>query len=419
MEVRSGYKQTEVGVIPKDWEVSKLEKVISVLTDFTANGSFASLALNVKYLETPNYARLIRLTDIRVNFKNDGIFISKDSYNFLSKSKLFGGELLLANVGAYAGYSFSYPQGLNFRGSLGPNMFLIKFNESIYNAIYAYYSFCYSHIQQQLLSKSASSAQPKLNKQNVRECDICFPPSISEQTAIAAALSDADALIASLEKLIEKKRAIKQGAMQELLRPKEGWEAKKLGEIADILTGFPFPSSGYSKSGIRLLRCSNIKRGNTDWDEDISQYWPKVTAELLKYQLNCGDIVVAMDGSLVGKSFAQLSQLDLPAILLQRVARIRSKLIDINYLKEMVCSEMFTGYCDSVKTSSAIPHISPADIYNYYIYYPLEKSEQTLIATILSDMDAEITALEQKLGKYKLVKQGMMQELLTGRIRLI
>jgi len=79
---------------------------------------------------------------------------------------------------------------------------------------------------------------------------------------------------------------------------------------------------------------------------------------------------------------------------------------------------MFTGYCDSVKTSSAIPHISPADINNYNISYPIEKSEQTRIATILSDMDAEITALEQKLGKYKLVKQGMMQELLTGKIRL-
>jgi len=232
-------------------------------------------------------------------------------------------------------------------------------------------------------------------------------------------LNDADALITELEKLIAKKKAIKQGAMQELLKPKEGWEEKKLGNIADILTGFPFPSNGYSKVGVRLLRGSNIKRGKTDWNEDICQYWPKITTDLSKYCLDIGDVVIAMDGSLVGRSFAQISILDLPAILLQRVARIRSKIIDINYLKEMICSEMFTIYCDAVKTASAIPHISPIDIYNYKINFPKEKAVQTRIAQILSDMDAEIEVLEKKLDKYKMLKQGMMQNLLTGRIRLI
>lgn len=110
--------------------------------------------------------------------------------------------------------------------------------------------------------------------------------------------------------------------------------------------------------------------------------------------------------SLVGKSFAQLSILDLPAILLQRVARIRTKDLDINYLKELICSEKFTAYCDSVKTASAIPHISPINIYNYIINYPFSKTEQTRIATILSDMDTEITALENKLEKYKKIKLG-------------
>ena len=106
--VKQGYKQTEIGVIPEDWNLMPSGEFIEVLTDFTANGSFASLAENVTYLDYPDYARLVRLTDIRTNFKNQGIYVSKYSYEFLAKSSLFGGELLLANVGAYAGYSFLF-----------------------------------------------------------------------------------------------------------------------------------------------------------------------------------------------------------------------------------------------------------------------------------------------------------------------
>ena len=83
--VRQGYKQTEVGVIPEDWNLMPSGEFIEVLTDFTANGSFASLAENVTYLDYPDYARLVRLTDIRTNFKNQGIYVSKDSYDFLAK----------------------------------------------------------------------------------------------------------------------------------------------------------------------------------------------------------------------------------------------------------------------------------------------------------------------------------------------
>ena len=126
-----------------------------------------------------------------------------------------------------------------------------------------------------------------------------------------------------------------------------------------------------------------------------------------------------MDGSLVGRSFARLSKMDLPALLLQRVARIRSKKIDLGYLKEFICSEIFTKHCDSVKTSSAIPHISPKDIRDFSIPLPPTIKEQTAIANILSDMDAEISQLEGRRAKMGELKQGMMQELLTGRIRLI
>lgn len=195
----------------------------------------------------------------------------------------------------------------------------------------------------------------------------------------------------------------------------EDWEVKAIGSEIDLLTGFPFPSLGYSDSGIRLLRCSNIKRGVTDWSEAIVQYWPKITPELRPYILNDGDIVIAMDGSLVGKSFARLQETDLPAILLQRVARIRSTKIYLGYLKEFVCSEYFTKYCDTVKTSSAIPHISPGDIKGFRIPIPPTITEQTAIANALSDIGELIAQTEMQIEKKKAIKQGVMQELLRPK----
>ncbi len=186
-----------------------------------------------------------------------------------------------------------------------------------------------------------------------------------------------------------------------------------IGKQIDLLTGFPFPSKGYASSGIRLLRGSNIKRGSTDWNEVITQYWEKVTPELKKYILNEGDIVVAMDGSLVGRSFARLTKSDLPALLLQRVARIRSDKIEVAYLKEFVCSKHFTEHCDSVKTVTAIPHISPKDIREFKIPKPPTKTEQTAIANALTDADALIQSLARLIAKKRQIKQGTMEILLN------
>jgi type I restriction enzyme S subunit len=236
-----------------------------------------------------------------------------------------------------------------------------------------------------------------------------------------------DELIVSLEKLIAKKRDIKIATMQQLLTGNKRlkgfsgqWKEIEIGAYIDLLTGYPFPSSQYAKSGIKLLRGSNIKRGETDWNEDIVTYWHEITLELKKYELKVDDIVIAMDGSLVGRSFAQLKSEDLPSLLLQRVARVRStSALRQQYLKEWICSQFFTEHCDSVKTVTAIPHISPEDIRTFKIKMPEDLAEQDAISKFLSDISIEIVRLEKNLQKNKSIKQGMMQELLTGRTRLI
>ncbi len=198
----------------------------------------------------------------------------------------------------------------------------------------------------------------------------------------------------------------------------EEWDAKAIGTEIDLLTGFPFPSSGYSKAGVRLLRGSNIKRGQTDWSDEITKYWPAVTRDLIRYTMMAGDLVVSMDGSLVGRSFAQLEESDLPALLLQRVARIRGTKLDVTYLRQFVGSDQFVKYVDSVKTVTAIPHISPSDIRKFTIPLPPTLPEQRVIATALSDVDSLLSVLDRLTAKKRDLKQAAMQQLLTGKTRL-
>ncbi|WP_134270774.1 restriction endonuclease subunit S [Lewinella sp. W8] len=198
----------------------------------------------------------------------------------------------------------------------------------------------------------------------------------------------------------------------------EDWEVVTVDDVANVLTGFPFPSSKYSNSGIKLLRGSNVKRNILDWSVQITKYWPELTPDIQQYILEDGDIVIAMDGSLVGKSFAQISSADLPLLLLQRVARLRTLNIDLGYLKELICCPIFTKHCDEVKTVTAIPHISPADIKGYKIPLPPTRTEQRAIATALSDADAALAAQDALIAKKEDFKRGMMEALLSGELRL-
>lgn len=172
--------------IPEHWEVSHLRRFLNLLTDFSANGSFADLRNNVEYLDYDDYARLVRLTDLRDNFNNSGVYVNKHAYNFLAKSSLQGEELLMANVGAYAGFVCLMPQ-VEFKATLGPNMFIIKLLNKKYTSEYAYYLLS-SDLYNSILSlRALSSAQPKLNKEDIKSLPL-IRPTIEEQDVIVAYL---------------------------------------------------------------------------------------------------------------------------------------------------------------------------------------------------------------------------------------
>jgi type I restriction enzyme S subunit len=195
------------------------------------------------------------------------------------------------------------------------------------------------------------------------------------------------------------------------------WKSVPFGEVVDLLTGFPFPSAGYANSGVLLVRGSNVKRGALDWNEDITKYWPAVTSDISRYELREGDLVIAMDGALVGRSYATISRRDLPSLLLQRVARIRSSIVYQPLLGCWVASDYFIQHVDSVKTHTAIPHISPSDIRNFRIAAPTNSAEQRAIAEALSDVDGLLGALEAIIAKKRAIKQAAMQQFLTGKTR--
>lgn len=269
---------------------------------------------------------------------------------------------------------------------------------------YLYY--CYQMI---VWASPEGSTISRLYNGIIRDTDILLPP-LPEQQAIAATLSDVDGYISTLERLIAKKRDIKKGVMQELLTGKRRlpgfsgeWEEKALGKIADEIIMGQSPDSCFyndTKVGLPLVQ------GNADIENrrTVIRFYSSYVTKLGKK----GDIIMT-----VRAPVGSVAKADSDCCLGRGVCAIRAN----DYLYQLLV--YFEPQWGAMSTGSTFDSISGEELRKVLFTVPISIAEQTAIASILSDMDAEIDALTAELAKVQNIKQGMMQELLTGRIRLV
>ena len=393
------YKESEIGVIPVDWNVKKISDFSKPVRGGSPRPAGSPLYFNGDYIPWLTVAAL-------TNISSSQIFVS-ETEGFLTQlgseysRTLEKDTLIIANSGATLGVAKLLAIKCCANDGIAA---LNNFSREVDKAYVVYYI---NSITQKLREVVATgNGQPNLNTTLIGDLRIPLPPTKSEQTAIATALSDTDALIENLEKLIAKKRNIKQGVMQELLKPRNGWGIKKLGDFIRLQTGFPFSSEYFSDNpkGQRLIKNRDLRS-----DDSIVYYSGDYAKEFI---VQNDDLLIGMDGD-----FEPVLWKKGNALLNQRVGRVlKIKEISIPFLSFTLLKELKEI---EVRTSSTtVKHLSHFDINK--IEMPLPNFEkQNHIATILTDMDADIYALEKKLNKIKQIKQGMMQTLLTGKIRLV
>ena len=246
-------------------------------------------------------------------------------------------------------------------------------------------------------------------------------PSLAEQQAIGNFFSHLDDLITLHQRKYDKLVVFKK-AMLEQMFPQEGetvpkirfagftdpWEQRKLGDIADLLTGFPFESKYFAKEGIPLIRGMNVKRGYLDMTSDICEHWRSAQG-VEPYLLKIGDIVIQMDGALIGSSYAMLLPKNVPSLLVQRVARVRCD-GQAEYVFQ-VLQRGFLPYIKGLKTETAVPHLSLSDIAEYVIPTPREQKEQQAIGSFFSRLDDLITLHQRKLELLQNIKKSLLDEM--------
>ena len=369
--VKQGYKQTEIGVIPEDWEVKKVSE-ISRITTGNKNTQ--------DRIENGIYPFFVRSQTIeRIN-----------SFSFEGEAVLTAGDGVgVGKVFHYINGKFDYHQRVYAISHFDTN-------------VYGFYFFKYfqNNFYNRIMQMTAKSSVDSVRMETIADMLIPLPP-LAEQEAIATALSDADVWIEHLEQLIAKKRLIKQGAMQELLTPPseelvlsgvEAWEMKKLGEV---------------------LKSVGSGTSNTLSDGQSFPIYGSTGVIGFKnyYDYEGHNITVARVGANAGRVNIISGQYCVSdnTLLLVPSNEIHVKFLFYFLIKANLNNLVF---------GSGQPLITGGQLKVLELFLP-NLCEQERIATILSDMDTELENLANQLAKARQIKQGMMQELLTGRTRLV
>ena len=415
--VKQEYKQTEIGMVPVKWSVSDFGSKVKIYR----GGSPRPIQ---DYLtQAQDGINWIKIGDVR---EGDKYFTSTEEKIIpagVARSRaVHAGDFILSNS-----MSFGRPYILNIDGCIHDGWLTIQDYEKTFSKNFLYYLLSSDSVYQQYISMAAGSSVKNLNKEKVSALVVAYPD-IKEQERIADALSDIDSLIATLEKQIAPKKAIKQGAMQELLTGKRrlpgfsgewryfnlmknskvkariGWQGLKKSEYLD--SGYALLVTGTDFDDGRVLwdGCHYVTRSRYEQDRNI--------------QLQNNDILITKDGSL-GKA-ALVQGLTKPATLNSGIFVIRplQDAYDPVFVYQILSSFVFKNFLDRLSAGSTIIHLYQKDVGKFEFLLPPTIAEQKAIAEALSEMDADIAALENKLTKYRQVKQGMMQQLLTGKIML-
>lgn len=411
VEMKSGYKMTEVGVIPEDWEVKELSSISEI-----KSGKRLPKGSLVTSSKTPY--PYIRVIDMNMGYLNlsDIMYVPENVQPMISKYIISKNDIYISVAGTL-GLVGKIPEELD-GANLTENA--NRITEIQCNRDYLMYYMMSPLIQNVIEAERTIGAQPKLALQRIRDFYIVLPGDNREQTAIAAALSDADSLISALTKKIEKEKAIKQGLMQQLLTGKKRlpgfggvWDVVQLKRIISefivpmrdkptALTG-PIPWCRIEDFDGKYLKKSLSNQGvdlNTVSQMNLKIF--PVNTLLVSCSANLGRCAIVKQKLVTNQTFIGL---------------VPSDRIDVEFLYYKMSRE--DKNLNNMATGTTISYLSREQFENYEILIPSSKAEQTAIANILSDCDSEIAALEEKRDKYKEIKQGMMQQLLTGKIRLI
>ncbi len=395
--IRAGYKQTEVGVIPEDWEAGTMLGISRQIMDYRGRtpkklgmdwggGDIPALsAANVK----------MGFIDFHeeCNFGSDSLYC-----RWMTKGDVAKGDVLFTTE-APLGNVALVPDDRKY--ILSQRTILLQvFKQRVSNR-FLFQVMRSDGFQRMLADYSSGSTAKGIQRKKFEQLSVALPPLI-EQEAIAEALSDADALIESLEQLLAKKRHLKQGAMQELLTGKKRlpgfsgeWEVKQLGNVCSITTGKKDVNEGNPVGQYPFFTCA---RTNTFSDS---------------YSFEGEAILIAGNGEV-----GNLSYCNGKFEAYQRTYVLQGFTVNVSYLWQQLSAYL----ADSLgigKIGSSIPYIKMGNLIGFTFRSPCDASEQSTIAGILSDMDAEIAELESELTKTRALKQGMMQKLLTGEIRLV
>ncbi len=414
MELMQGYKQTDIGLFPRDWSIKKLKEITTLLT----NGFVGSAKIH--YSENDSDVLYIQGYNVLENsFDFHGIkHVTRSFHSQHQKSSLLENDLLTVQTGD-VGLTTIVPKGLV--GSNCHALIITRYKKNLVDSKYISFFLNSKQGRMRLKLIETGTTMKHLNCGDMLEFQLPLPP-LHEQAAIANALSDMDALIAQTEKLIEKKKAIKHGAMQELLKPKEGWVTNTLGDYCQVITKGTTPTSigkEFQNNGINFLKIESLAENGKIIPEKVAFIDQETHNILKRSQIMKGDILFSIAGFL-GR-VAIVDEAIIPANTNQALAIIRLKkdaALDSDFLFYYLNHTSIQNHIHQISVQGAQANISLQNIFDFEIWAP-RKDVQKSIASLLNDVNESIAFTVSKLTKLKQQKQGMMQALLTGKIRLV